>query len=779
MGKRVILKVHKGSFEHGFPVTLRIREDSALADAEIEVEGQLLPNCQILEAFDNWQLAYRNWQAYRQTEISDSRIIEIVGDTNVSCLELGSQLKERLNDWLNSGSGEWRKIRDQLLWQLSETDEIRIIIQTENLVLRQLPWHLWDLFSEHYTNAEIAWSLPEFYPPNSLSPLTNPVRVLAILGNSTGIDVDRDRAILEERLPHAQIIFLKEPSREKLNDKLWEQNWDILFFAGHSNSHENDQSGWIKINSDDCLTLDELENALKRAIKRGLKLAIFNSCDGLGLAHRLASWRIPQSIVMRKPVPDVVAQKFLRYFLEAFAGRRSLYLAVREAREKLQGLEKDFPCASWLPVIYQNPTAAPFIWPVPPDQPLPQTSPTPPDQPLPPTPPTPPPKSPQLRSWVIAGFSLSLLVGVLLWLWSSIEDLKRLIGLNPKPCDSPAVDTSAIDFSSDGKYLATASLDNTVRVLEVKAANNKQVACESHADGVVAVKFSPDRTKIATASLDSTAGLMEISASGSITNFKTLQHTNPFPVVALNFSPDGKLLATASANGTIHVWDTNNRNEIAVLKQKTYVKAVSFSSDGKYLATASLNNKAQVWNWQAHKYDQKTTSLPQDYVVDVLFSPTNNNYLTTASADGTTQVWDITSSPKAIAHLNLNTYIMSISFSPDGKHVVTTSSDNKAQVWNWQPHSNDQKAISLPQDNVVAVAFNRQDGKYLAAASTDGTVEVWTTNGGWVKTLPKNSSPDKTSLVDIAFSPTDGNYLATASADGTVQIRKWLTEQTN
>ena len=65
---------------------------------------------------------------------------------------------------------------------------------------------------------------------------------------------------------------------------------------------------------------------------------------------------------MGEPVPDRVAQTFLKYFLEAFSRGESLYLSVREARERLQGLESQFPCASWLPVIFQNPAATPPSW---------------------------------------------------------------------------------------------------------------------------------------------------------------------------------------------------------------------------------------------------------------------------------------------------------------------------------------------------------------------------------------------------------------------------------
>ncbi len=65
-------------------------------------------------------------------------------------------------------------------------------------------------------------------------------------------------------------------------------------------------------------------------------------------------------IVMQKSIPDLVAQEFLKHFLTAFGRGQSLYLAVREARERLQGMESDFPCATWLPVIFQNPACKPL-----------------------------------------------------------------------------------------------------------------------------------------------------------------------------------------------------------------------------------------------------------------------------------------------------------------------------------------------------------------------------------------------------------------------------------
>jgi CHASE2 domain-containing sensor protein len=355
MGKRVILTLMEGSFEQGFPAILRISSDGSLAETEIQIPGKLPSAPNVLEQFKNWQLAYR------QMVMLHSRIkAKRAQVTNISYLQSGSDLVECLNDWLNSGFREWQKIRDGLQRHLSDTDEIEVIIQTNDIRLRQLPWHLWDLF-EHYPLAEVALSAPEYQQPKkSLAKNSKgKVRILAILGNSKGIHVEKDKAFLEQLSHEAQIKFLVEPQREELNDQLWEKGWDILFFAGHSSSQKK---GQIFLNETDAIALDQLKYALKKAIAHGLRLAIFNSCEGLGLAQALEDVHIGQVIVMREPVPDAVAQAFLKCFLTAFSSGKSLYAAVREARERLQKLEGQYLYATWLPVICQNPAEVPPTW---------------------------------------------------------------------------------------------------------------------------------------------------------------------------------------------------------------------------------------------------------------------------------------------------------------------------------------------------------------------------------------------------------------------------------
>ncbi|MGB7059259.1 MAG: CHASE2 domain-containing protein, partial [Geitlerinemataceae cyanobacterium] len=360
MSQSVIFNLGKGNLQQGFPTVIAQWGETG-NPAGGKITGSLPPAPELAALYPKWQLMYAALagrfivRRLRQIEIEDDDV------TRVSVSEFGAlcqQLQHQIDLWLDSPS--FSKIDRQLRTQFASTEEIRVVVETEDELTRRLPWHLWRFF-EDYPHAELALSLAEYRQIRSPQPRTvNRVRILVILGNRTGIDIEGDRGLLEA-LPGADLTFLDEPTRSQLDAALWDEGgWDVLFFAGHSQTERD--TGRIYLNSTESLTIPELTYALKHSIDRGLQLAIFNSCDGLGLARSLLELNLPQLIVMREPVSDGVAHTFLKHFLTAFAGGKSLYLAVREARERLQGLEGEFPGASWLPVLCQNPAQIPPIW---------------------------------------------------------------------------------------------------------------------------------------------------------------------------------------------------------------------------------------------------------------------------------------------------------------------------------------------------------------------------------------------------------------------------------
>ncbi|MEM8808373.1 MAG: CHASE2 domain-containing protein [Cyanobacteria bacterium P01_G01_bin.38] len=355
MEKRVVLSLGQGSLQTGFStVTAQLWEPSE--PHPMKFTGALPAAPEIPKLYRAWQMLYRamhhrlSWRPRIEIESADV--------TNVSEVEfedLCQALARQINTWLNAP--EFRPIDQPLRTHLDTHDEICLVVETNHELLQRLPWHLWQFF-DAYPYAEAALSPPSYQRASKAVQTSGAkVKILVILGNSDGIDVERDRTYLSQ-LAGAEVTVLAEPSLEALTQALW-QGCDLLFFAGHSSSRTQ---GALRLSAEQELTLEQLKYALRGAIANGLKLAIFNACDGLGLARSLADLSIPQVIVMREPVPDPVAHAGLNHFLAAFSQGQSLYRSVRTAREKLQGLEADYPCASWLPVIYQNPAEAPATW---------------------------------------------------------------------------------------------------------------------------------------------------------------------------------------------------------------------------------------------------------------------------------------------------------------------------------------------------------------------------------------------------------------------------------
>ena len=354
VGKLVVLTIGEGDFTNGFPVTALIRKNDH--PLPMTFTGKLPPEPNIPQFYQQWRQLYRSQKWFGRISFDEEDSV-----TNFSEQELdyyAHQLEECLNNWLNSQS--FRAIERELRSKLIPTEEVPLIIQTKDIQVQQIPWHLWDFF-ENYQQAEVALSITGNRKEKTVPP-RNQIRILTILGNSTGIDVEADRQVLENLLD-AETVFIVEPSRKELHKFLWdEQGWDILCYSGHSFSQADGSMGTMLLNQSDSLTIKELKHALTKAIGHGLQLAIFNSCDGLGLARQLADLHIPQMIVMREPIPDKVAQEFLKYFLTAFSSGKSLYSSVRQARRKLEGLEDEFPYATWLPVIFQNSAEVGMSW---------------------------------------------------------------------------------------------------------------------------------------------------------------------------------------------------------------------------------------------------------------------------------------------------------------------------------------------------------------------------------------------------------------------------------
>ena len=161
----------------------------------------------------------------------------------------------------------------------------------------------------------------------------------------------------------------------------------------------------------------------------------------------------------------------------------------------------------------------------------------------------------------------------------------------------------------------------------------------------------------------------------------------------------------------------------------------------------------------------------------VTFS-SDGKHLVTGSSDGTVRIWDWATG-REVWRLVHGGVVMIVTFSPDGKYLVTTSKDEVVRVWETASY----REVTRLQHLHVAVAAFSPDGKYLATAT--GGVSTFYTE----KELPEGPSTrvweiatgqevlriaNEGDVTTLAFSP-EGSYLAKGRFDGVVVIRKLTT----
>ncbi len=259
---------------------------------------------------------------------------------------------------------------------------------------------------------------------------------------------------------------------------------------------------------------------------------------------------------------------------------------------------------------------------------------------------------------------------------------------------------SSLRIKADGKTLVSASSDYVIKLWDIESGKEKR-SFSGRKPPAVAGVFSADGNVFASSTIEGEIEWINVS-TGEVIHRVAGRHSSikgqtisadqvsrridgggPSIVWALAFSPDGKKLASADTAATIIIWDVETgRQFVAAFKRVFVVSSVRFSPDGKTLASVSRLNTVNLWNIG----DVAEPKILRTFEVtmgtfSVVYSPNGNTLASTDWFTPNIHLWDVKSGAKLQTLKAHSKEISSLSFSVDGKKLVSKSKDKAVEIW--------------------------------------------------------------------------------------------------
>ncbi len=382
-----------------------------------------------------------------------------------------------------------------------------------------------------------------------------------------------------------------------------------------------------------------------------------------------------------------------------------------------------------------------------------------------------------LIRWLFAASVIAALIAAGFYLKSHIAEQNAvarelaaasLSNLQSDPERSALLALAGLDVTSKPRPEILQALHQALPEMRVTFASDQE---NGHTSRVYSVDYSPDGKFLASASKDGTVIIWD---AATLTPFKKLllvkdvNAYNGYGAFAAAYSPDGKSLASVGADGKLTVWDTSGW-QVRYQKDahKGQARAVVYSPDGKYIGTGGEDGLGKVWDAASGEmlHEFGGANIDPAGLETITFSVDSTLLFTGGDDDKIVYAWDLASGQLAYklnAPGESNT-INGLAASPDGKLLASSGSDRLIRVWNLE--TKDEMEIPGHIDWVWGLAFT-SDSKMLVSASSDRTIRLWDTRYGrsqMVLTGPTDQ------IFAVALSP-DGRQLASASADGIVRL---------
>jgi WD40 repeat protein len=357
-------------------------------------------------------------------------------------------------------------------------------------------------------------------------------------------------------------------------------------------------------------------------------------------------------------------------------------------------------------------------------------------------------------------------------------------------------------FATCVSLVALAFLIVTGLAIWVVAAQFPQAPLPGHSSGVTSVVFSPDGKTLASASSDDTIRLWRVSERKIVQTLKC----NMGGVNGLAYSPDGQILASAGSDGTVRLWSMpGGVLQRTLAGHSASVQAVAFSPDGRTLASASWDGTIKLWSPSNGSLSGTIDAAVR--VTDVLslerrnfrlnsvaFAP-DGHTLASGGDNGVVIQWNLDTSGdyrdisrkgiivEGSLRFSAGSDLISttVAYSPDGKYLASgTSATQRPLLYSVAEGMSADFVANAPapgfggrgrRKEQTVIAFSHS-GEVIAVNSYDRIWFVRSIDNERLQELQAHTAE----VTSLAFSP-DGRTLASGSADGTVGL--WRVASVN
>ncbi|XP_049403544.1 WD repeat-containing protein 26 homolog isoform X1 [Solanum stenotomum] len=283
-----------------------------------------------------------------------------------------------------------------------------------------------------------------------------------------------------------------------------------------------------------------------------------------------------------------------------------------------------------------------------------------------------------------------------------------------------------LQFSHDGKYLASSAADCLVIIWEVKLDGLFCVKhrFSGHQKPVSYISWSPDDHQLLTCGVEEVVRRWDVESGECI----HIYEKNGLGLISCGWAPDGNRILCGVTDKSISMWDLEGK-ELECWKghQTIRISDLGITSDGKHVVSVCKDNMILLFGWES----KAEKVIQEDQTITSFVLSTDNKYLLVSLWNQEIHLWDIEGTAKLISKYNghkRSRFVIRSCFGGLNQAFIASGSED-SQVYMWHISSGELvETLAGHSGTVNCVSWNPVDPHMLASASDDHTIRIWGLN---------------------------------------------------